>query len=313
MSERPVPRVEKPHFVREKVPMAFMSSWQVGGPAEFLCEPDSVESVCEVLAWWHKEHNRIRLPLTVLGGGTNVLISDSGVRGLVVRLNRLKGVEEEKTPDRLVLRALSGTSKSEILRRFLAHSLSPAMFLAGLPGEVGGGVVMNAGVSEAWNPREFESIIDWIEVARPSGTVDRLSREKLSFTYRHCQGWQPGIITRVQLSWPYLPVEGLREQVRIANQQRLAKQPLDLPSCGSVFKNPPGEKAGRLIEECGLKGFTIGGAQVSTKHANFIVNIGKATALDLHQVIHKVQSTVLERKNISLKTEVVYLGDWDLV
>ncbi|MFZ4404354.1 MAG: hypothetical protein ACOYOK_09665, partial [Pseudobdellovibrionaceae bacterium] len=129
-------------------------------------------------------------------------------------------------------------------------------------------------------------------------------------TYRHSNGWKPGYILRVGLAWPLEPDDTILDKVRKANQLRLSKQPLDKPSCGSVFINPVGHKAGQLIEQCGLKGFTIGGAQVSQKHSNFIVNIGKASASDMWQVILHVQKVVEEKTSVQLRTEVVLMGEW---
>ena len=169
---------------------------------------------------------------------------------------------------------------------------------------------MNAGVAEKMTPREFVEFTDWFEVLKPDGSIRRYLREDVEWAYRHCNGWQPGIIARVGLSWPLEPSADVLERVKAANKVRLTKQPLDLPSCGSVFKNPPGTSSGREIEAAGLKGFSIGGAQVSVKHANFIVNTGDASARDVDGVIKHVQKTVRLKAGIELKTEVVYLGDW---
>lgn len=297
--------------IQTDVSLAPFTSWLVGGVAEFYCEPKSVDQLAEYLLWARRESK----PVTILSGGTNVLISDSGVRGLVVALRKMSGVSIDEIDGRLRLTCLAGTSKSELLKIFLKYKLAPALFLAGLPGDVGGGVVMNAGVGEMIRPREFTEITDWVEIliwnAR-SETFETVRKEagELKWSYRHCDGWQPGVITRVGLSWPMEPVGEILQQVKQANQTRLAKQPLDQPSCGSVFVNPPGHKSGQLIESCGLKGFSLGGAQVSNKHANFIVNTGAATADNIHRVIEHVKATVKARTGVDLKTEVVYLGEW---
>ena len=132
----------------------------------------------------------------------------------------------------------------------------------------------------------------------------------MQWSYRHCHGWQPGVITNIGLSWPKIPELDIIERVKTANKNRLQKQPLEWPSCGSVFRNPDGDKAGRLIESCGLKALTIGGAQVSEKHANFIVNRGNATASDIRSLILKVQDEVFQKARVQLHTEVVFLGRW---
>jgi UDP-N-acetylmuramate dehydrogenase len=142
--------------------------------------------------------------------------------------------------------------------------------------------------------------------------VLRFAVDEIQWTYRHSSGWQPGIVVRAGFAWPAeheCEANDIAARVREANRARLSKQPLDMPSCGSVFVNPPGHKSGALIESCGLKGFRVGGAQVSPKHANFIVNTGGATAADIKAVIEHVQKTVKEQKAVALTTEVVFLGD----
>lgn len=306
-------RVKKSELVVvEKQPLKSYTSWGVGGLADYFAMPRTTEDVVAAIEYAADRS----LPITILGGGTNVLISDRGIRGLTICLRKLSAIESAKeSKHRFELQCLSGTSKSELLKVFLKKKLNPALFLAGLPGDVGGGVVMNAGVGELIRPREFQEITDWIEVVHwddeaKSVKQVRLNSDQLTWSYRHCSGWPKGVITRVGLSWPLDPVEDLIATVRAANQNRLNKQPLDMPSCGSVFVNPEGFKSGRLIEEAGLKGASIGGAKVSEKHANFIVNFRSATAQDIHELIESVRKRVFEHSGVTLRTEVVYLGDW---
>lgn len=308
-----------PPGIQTNVPLKSLTSWLVGGNADYFAQPRIVEDLEAAYAWGLKE----KLPITVLGGGTNVLISDKGIRGLTISLKYFASSvvrEEERAGKKhLVIECLAGTSKSELLKTFLKNKLEPALFLAGLPGDVGGGVAMNAGVGEQMTPREFVEITDWIEVMRPGELtptnsrlkIERLNAKDLDWSYRHCEKWRPGIITRVGLSWPLEPKDDILARVKQANQVRLSKQPLDMPSCGSVFVNPPGLKSGQLIESAGLKGFAVGGAKVSEKHANFIVNFADSTATNVHEVIEGVKRKVLERHGVQLKTEVVYLGDWN--
>lgn len=294
-------------IVEKNVSLKPLTSWLVGGNAEYFAQPTTLEQLKDVYAWGLSQ----KLAITILGGGTNVLISDRGVRGLTICLRKFAKSEVREQGGRLVIECLAGTSKSELLKIFLKAKLEPALFLAGLPGDTGGGVVMNAGVGEIITPREFTEITDWIEVLRPDGvTVDRIEASDLKWSYRHCMGWKPGIVVRVGLSWPLEPKDDVLARVKAANQVRLSKQPLDMPSCGSVFVNPPGHKSGQLVESCGLKGFAVGGAKVSEKHANFIVNFNDASASDIDGVIKHVQAEVQKQKGVSLKTEVVYLGDW---
>lgn len=293
--------------IKSNVSLADYTSWMVGGPAEFFCLPETLEEVKEAVRWAHERG----VELTFFGGGSNVLVSDQGIRGLVMCLRKFSGTEVREVGGRLEIVAWAGTGKSELLKVFLKHKLPPALFLAGLPGDVGGGVAMNAGVGEMFVPREFVEITDWIEVLRYENgvsTVHRFTKDQIHWEYRHTSGWQPGVVVRAGISWPMQQDLTILDQVKAANKTRLTKQPLELPSCGSVFRNPPGHKAAQLIDSCGLKGFTIGEAQVSLKHANFIVNLGSARASDIAAVIDHVKATVLAQKNVQLQTEVVRIG-----
>lgn len=291
----------------QNAPLADHTSWQVGGPADWLCFPRTEDEV-EAAVRFALERG---IPWTVLGGGTNVLVSDEGVEGLVIGLRRFSGVESRIDGDTLFVECLAGTAKSELLKIFLKHKLAPALFLAGLPGDVGGGIVMNAGVAEAFVPREFHELVDSFDVLKVEGTKlarRTYSKDEVHWSYRHSRGWQPGILMKARLRWTLVPDTDILQKVREANRVRLSKQPLDLPSCGSVFVNPPGHKAAQLIDGCGLKGYAVGGAMVSPKHANFIVNTGGAKAHDLKAVIEHVRSTVKTKTGVDLTTEVVWLG-----
>lgn len=295
-----------PVTIARDVKLASYSTWQVGGPAEHFCLPRNVDELIAAQKWAAGQG----LQVHVLGGGSNVLISDKGLSGLTLCLKNLTGVETREESGCLKIEAWSGTSKSELLKIFLKHKLAPALFLAGIPGDVGGGVVMNAGVSEAFKPREFTEIVEWFDVLKPDGRVQRYHHKDVRWAYRHSEGWQPGIVVKVGLSYDSKPHPEILTQVRDANRVRLQKQPLDMPSCGSVFVNPPGHKAAQLIDQSGLKGFQVGQAQVSMKHANFIVNLGGAKASEIWQVISHVKRTVKEKKGVELRTEVVLMGSW---
>lgn len=294
--------------IKKDVPLAQHTSWLVGGNAEFYLAPESVEDVQEAVSWANAHGRKI----AVLGGGTNVLVSDGGIEGLTLHLGKLQGLVQTAKEDRLHIVAHAGTPKAQLLKVFLKYKLAPALFLAGLPGDVGGGVAMNAGVGEAVVPREFVEITDWVEVvSQRDAKLRRFEKQSLNWGYRHCHGWQPGVIVRAGFSWPLKADEEILQQVKSANRGRLLKQPLEWPSCGSVFRNPKNDKAGRLIESCGLKGHAIGGAQVSEKHANFIINRGGAKAADIRRLIEFVRDTVRDRTGAELETEVVFLGKWD--
>lgn len=292
--------------ISQNVNLAEFTSWLIGGNAENFCMPTTIDELKEAIQYSKAHH----LKISILGGGSNVLISDHGIKGLTICLRKFSHTTIKTANDNLYIETLSGTSKSELLKIFLKHKSTPALFLAGLPGDVGGGVVMNAGVAESVEPREFMQLVDWIEVMDTDLNVRRIQKSDLKISYRHTEGWQPGIITKVAISWPIEGENALLAKVKEANLVRLSKQPLDMPSCGSVFKNPEGFKAAQLIDQSGLKGFKIGDAQVSIKHANFIVNLNKATATDTWSVIQHVQKTVLDQKGVQLTTEVVRLGEW---
>ncbi len=290
------------------VNLAEYTSWMIGGNAEYFCLPKTIDELKMALF----EAKKNNLKTTILGGGSNVLISDAGIKGLTICLRKFSQITSKIENDNLYIEALSGTAKSELLKLFLKNKLSASLFLAGLPGDIGGGVVMNAGVAENFTPREFMQLVDWIEVLDENQNMKRIEKSNLKISYRHTEGFQPHIICKVGFSWPLEIDANVLQKVKDANLARLSKQPLDMPSCGSVFKNPEGHKAAQLIDSCGLKGFQIGDAQVSLKHANFIVNINKATAMDTWNVMMHVQKTVLEKTNVSLSTEVVRLGEWDV-
>ncbi len=291
------------------VSLASRSFWKIGGEAEFFSEPTTLEELRES----HLRAIKEGLSVTVLGGGTNVLISDLGIKGLVISTRKLNRLTSEEEDGHLRMIAEAGVPKSELTKILLRLKLDPALFLCGLPGDVAGGVVMNAGVSEMIVPREFCEIVETVEVLKPSGDIQVFKKDEIHWQYRKSLGWQDGIIQKVSILWPLNPNPNVMNLVREATRRRLERQPLNMPSCGSTFKNPSKENsAGSLIERAGLKGFQIGQAQVSPKHANFIVNLGGAKALDVHQIIQHVRKTVFDKFQIELETEVRYLGEWEL-
>ncbi len=288
---------------QENVPLKNYTSLKVGGPAEFFFQPTNVEELKTAVVW-AKLHSQ---KITLLGGGTNTLVCDEGVKGLVLCMRKFSGVESKIENNKVYITAKAGSPKTLLLKEFIKYKLAPAEFLAGLPGDIAGGVVMNAGIGEGIQPREFCEIIDWVEVLRDSQLV-RVPASDIQFTYRNSKGWQPGIIVAVGFVWPHQEDAQVMERVKNLNRSRLAKQPLELPNAGSVFVNPPGYKSGQLIESCGLKGFRIGDAMVSEKHANFIVNVGDAKATDVLQLIKHIQDEVLEHKGVSLHPEWKLVG-----
>ncbi|MGE4133789.1 MAG: UDP-N-acetylmuramate dehydrogenase [Bdellovibrionales bacterium] len=293
--------------IQKNVPLHDYAWWKIGGPADWFCAPTSIEEVKQAYDF-ARENN---LKVTILGGATNVLISDQGIEGLTISTRGLRGTSVAEREGRVVIEAWAGTPKSELTKIFLQRRLAPALFLCGLPGDVGGGIVMNAGVGEAIRPREFVELVDWVEVLdSQSLQIRQFQRDELHWEYRHSSGWQPGMVVRAGLSWPSEPEPDISRRVTEATKNRRTRQPLELPSCGSTFKNPPNGKSGALIEQAGLKGLQVGQAQVSTKHANFIVNLGGARAADVDQIIRTVQDTVEKKSGVKLECEVRYLGRW---
>lgn len=295
--------------ILNNVNLAKYTSWLVGGLAEKFCLPKNQDEVIEAVDWAVSQ----KIPFTILGGGSNVLISDEGVSGLVICLKDFKAVQTQEEDGYFKIIATAGVGKSDLLKLYLKQKLAPALFLAGIPGDVGGGIVMNAGVGESFKPREFVEIVEWVDVYKYEfQQIRRYYHRDLKWNYRHCDGWQPGVILKACLKWPNEPDETILAQVRDANKVRLTKQPLDMPSCGSVFRNPDGHKAAQLIDQCGLKGYQVGDAQVSLKHANFIVNLGQAKATDIFKVIEHVRNEVKIKTGVELKTEVVKIGNWSI-
>lgn len=283
---------------------------RVGGVAEFFALPKTVEELKSAWQWAWQNKKKI----WVISGGSNVLVQDGVLKGLMISLHDLKGVTKVETGENILLHCLAGTPKSEVAKYFLQNRLPPAVFLTGIPGDMGAGVVMNAGIGENRTPREFCEIVKQITVLRLdeiSGdcSLHTIEGHKIKWEYRHSSNWQPGIIIQVTVGWPNHPDLQVPDDVRAQTKKRVRTQPLDLPNCGSVFRNPLGHKSAQLIESCGLKGFRIGGAAVSLKHANFIVNDQGATASDIKKIIDHVRETVLAKKGVNLVTEVVTIGE----
>ena len=281
------------------VPLARHTSLGVGGPAEALAAPESADELAALVAL-AAEH---ALPLHVLGGGFNTVVLDGGIEGVTVRTHRLRALAVE--PDGVTVRAEAGVSHAQITRLCAQRGLSGLAFGAGVPGTVGGWIAMNAGVPDA----ETGDVVEAVETAGPGAARRTRTRAELDFVYRAARGLLPGevvLAARFALR-PADPAE-VRAAIERHLAHRRATQPLDQPSFGSVFKNPPGERAGRLIELAGLKGLRIGGAQISSVHANFIVNLGGARAADVLALMERAQEAVRERTGIVLEPEVRIVG-----
>ena len=291
--------------IREKENLRLWNFWQVGGASDYFCEPKNKEEIQEALLW-AKEQNQ---PVSILGKGTNVLISDEGIKGLVICTSQLQKVESKEEESVLKISAESGLLKSKLMTVFRKYQLPPALFLSGLPGDVGGGIAMNAGVGGNSHPKEFSEIAVAFDTITTEG-LQSYRKEDIEWKYRSTQGWE-GVIYKIHFEWPLeKKEEGIHQSIKEALKKRRATQPLDQLSCGSVFKNPYPRFAGELIEKSGLKGFQKGEACISEKHGNFIINQGKASAKDIDYLIQRIKKEVKKNFNIDLETEVRYLGRW---
>lgn len=279
--------------------LAPYTAWRVGGTAEHYLAVRTTDDFLDAI----QAARELELPVFVLGGGTNILVSDRGVRGLVIH-NRVQEVRVDGT----TVSATAGTTMAHLATIAAKHNVAGLEFAATVPGTVGGAVHGNAG---AWG-RETKDVLVEVALADLEGKVRMASAESLELRYRHSALKNAPLVV---LRGTFRGEAGEREQIvrrikEIANE-RLATQPLNLPNAGSTFKNPPGDHAGRLVEAAGLKGLRRGGAHVSDKHANFIITEAGAVAADVRALIGEVQRRVRERFGVLLEPEVEFVGDWD--
>lgn len=301
------------HF-RHNEAMARYVSWRAGGIAQRVYVPADLDDLCLLLQGL--DPNEV---VHMVGLGSNLLVRDGGIKGVVVLLHGVLGrialesrtngipAPEPGKQDSAVVYAEAGVASPKLARFAANHDLVGAEFLAGIPGTVGGALAMNAGCygSETWN-----HVIQVLTVNRHGHLTERRPEEYV-LGYRHVAMRDPEEEWFVGGWFRFMKGDGAasREQIRTFLRQRIATQPLQQPNAGSVFRNPPGDYAARLIQACGLKGAQIGQAQVSPVHANFIVNLGSATAADIENLIEKVEETVEARTNVRLIREVRIIGE----
>lgn len=286
--------------VLEQEPMSAHVTFGTGGPADLFITPGSVSELKAVLAALKKSET----PLFVLGRGSNLLVSDKGFRGAVITLRKnLCGITVEGN----TVTAEAGAMMPEIAHAALRAGLSGLEFASGIPGTIGGGLIMNAGAYGS----ELKNVVTKAEVLRPDGTVKEMTLEELGLSYRHSalMGTDNIVLSVTMALTPGDP-SAIKAAMDELNQKRRDKQPLEYGSAGSTFKRPTGYFAGALIEEAGLKGFHIGNAWVSEKHAGFVVNKGGATTGEILQVIRHVENTVFNRSGVQLELEVRLLGEF---
>lgn len=281
--------------VRFHAPLKEYTSFHIGGPADVLVQPADIEDVVRL----SRQTSEQRVPMFVLGG-TNVLIRDKGIRGVVVSLAKLRAIKEEPGS---VLYVEGGVGMPTLIGYATRRSLAGLEWAAGIPGSVAGCVVMNAGTRLG----EMKSSVKAVRIVSPKGTVIDRQAETIDFAYRRST-LPPGIVVGVWLQLKPGLRPDIEKVVKDYLRYRRDTQPLSLPSAGCVFKNPKNDSAGRVVEAAGLKGTAVGDACVSTKHANFIVNQGQASARDVLSLIRKVRAQVARQTGIKLELELKLVG-----
>jgi UDP-N-acetylmuramate dehydrogenase len=285
-------------ILEKNISLARFTSWKVGGTADILYRPADLMDLRDFLTTLDKT-----IPITWLGQGTNVLVRDGGIRGVVILLhgcfNQLNHLE------RTMIQVEVGTSCAKLARFSADKNLVGAEFMAGIPGTVGGALAMNSGAygSETW---EF---VVHVETIDRSGQLHKRTSKDLCVGYRSVEGLEDEWFVSAQFKFSVGDGRQAHNKIHELINKRNASQPVGSQSCGSVFRNPDSDHAARLIELCDLKGVTVGGAQVSTKHANFIINSGNATAKDIEELILKVCVTIEKECSVTLVPEVKIIGE----
>ena len=281
--------------VRFNAPLEDYTSFQIGGPADVLVKPADVEDLCRLVM----QARAAKAPLFMIGG-TNLLVRDGGIRGVVVNLAKLNAITDEGDG---VVYAEGGAGMPTLMKHAMSRSLTGLEWAAGIPGTVAGCVVMNAGTRLG----EMKDALKAVRLVDPKGAIVDLSASDIRFFYRRAL-LPRGIVVGAWLKLKPAAREKIETVVKEYLRHRKETQPLALPSAGCVFKNPGRDSAGRLIEAVGLKGARVGDAQVSEKHANFVVNLGHARAADVIELIKKVGRTVEEQTGITLELELKIVG-----
>ena len=279
-------------------PMSEHTTLKLGGPADYLVFPRSAAEIGALFA----EAGAYNLPVTVIGHGSNLLVLDGGIRGLVICIGKnMRTITRAGNTITAQAGAMLGSAAMEAAEA----GLTGLEFASGIPGTVGGGVTMNAG---AYNG-EMSQVVQSVRALSPGGEEITLSREEMDFRYRHSAVTEKNIIV-TEATFELRPGDPARIRARMSelNARRAEKQPLDVPSAGSTFKRPEGFFAAALIDQCGLKGYSVGGARVSMKHAGFLVNTGTSSK-DFLELMHKVQQIVEERVGMKLEPEIKIIGE----
>ena len=279
-------------------PMSEHTTLKLGGPADFLVFPHSEEEINALFA----EAGAYGLPVTVIGHGSNLLVLDGGIRGLVICIGKnMRKITRRGN----YITAQAGAMLGSVAMEAAEAGLTGLEFASGIPGTVGGGVTMNAGAYDG----EMAQVVTRVKGLCPGGSAVNLSREEMDFGYRHSAVTEKNIIV-TEVTFELRPGDpaAIRAKMSELNARRAEKQPLDVPSAGSTFKRPEGFFAAALIDQCGLKGYSVGGARVSMKHAGFLVNTGTSSK-DFLELMRKVQQIVEERVGVRLEPEIRILGE----
>jgi UDP-N-acetylmuramate dehydrogenase len=283
--------------------LARYTSMKIGGPADYFIEVDSFAALAEVLVVLRRHE----VPLWLLGNGSNVLISDRGVRGAVIHLaGEFKKIEWREVGDSVEVTVGAAYAVTQLVRQAARKGYAGLEFAEGIPGTVGGALVMNAGAYGS----EFEKVVERVEAIDRDGQSVLFSRPQMTFSYRDSHLPAGTVVTRVLLRLRLDEAAQVDSKLRELVGKRKSSQPSGFPNSGSMFRNPPGDYAGRLIEAAGLKGHRIGQAQISERHANFIVNHGGAKAAAVRQLMEVAQGEVRRLFDIDLVPEVKFVGEW---
>lgn len=284
--------------IEKDILMKQYTSFKVGGPVDILITPDDYMQVVQIIDLC-KEYG---IRYYIMGNGSNLLVKDGGIRGIVIKLSKLNKITVE---DEKVI-AEAGAALSLTSRKALQSSLTGLEFACGIPGSIGGAVAMNAG---AYNG-EISQIIESALIIDNKGKIKKISKEELELGYRMSSILKYGyVVLQVTLHLKKGIYSKIDERMKDLTRRRLEKQPLEFPSAGSTFKRPVGYYAAKLIEDTGLKGLSVGDAEVSKKHSGFIINKGNASAKDIIDLIKLVQKKVKEKFNVDLNTEVLIIGE----
>ena len=281
-------------------PMKLHTTFRIGGPADCLVYLENEEQLCKI----QKYLRLVDVPYTVIGNGSNLLVSDQGYAGIVLVVGKHMSRIEVKD---CYLEAEAGALMSQVAKAAKEHGLTGLEFAAGIPGTIGGGAVMNAGAYGG----EMKDIVQNVTVLTREGEIRKLEKEELGFGYRASVIKDRGYVV---LGAELMLVPGDKEEILARMQElknkRVEKQPLEYPSAGSAFKRPEGYFAGKLVMDAGLSGYAVGGAKVSEKHCGFLINAGGATASDVMELIRQIQAKVKEQFGVQLEPEIQFLGEF---